>query len=362
MKLTAIITTAVLQLAWLLSLTSNVATRPSLAQFNQSSITAELPLPQTSKTPPAKPNETEQDQVLRVETALVTVPVVAMDQHGRFVPDLQAKNFHVFEEGVEQEIAFFSSAEEPATIALLLDVSESTEFHLTSIQEASIAFVDQLHPQDRVMVVAFDSQTRIFTEPTNDHQAVRDAIHRTHTGRGTALYDTLDAIITERLNQIRGRKAIVLFTDGVDTGSQATLEGNLRLAEESDVFIYTIEYKAAANAAARMNLPSGAGIGSVVVSSPTYQGDTRRADVYLRELARKTGARFNLAESPKLLVKSFALIAEDLGKQYSLGYYPSAPTKPGQRRKIKVTVDRPKIVVRARESYLTASPRTEGKN
>src|SRR5207244_2356453 len=135
--------------------------------------------------PPAKRNETEQDNVLRVNTTLVTVPIIAMDRHGKFVPDLQAKNFHVFEEGIEQEIAFFSSAEESATIALLLDVSDSTESHLASIQEAAIAFVDQLHPNDRIMVVAFDSQTQILTETTNDHQALRDAIHRTRTGRGT---------------------------------------------------------------------------------------------------------------------------------------------------------------------------------
>src|SRR2546427_384551 len=82
-----------------------------------------------------------------------------------------------------------------------------------------------------------------------------------------------------------------------------------------------------------------------------------RADFYLRELARKTGARFNLAKSPKSLAKSFAVIVEELEKQYSLGYYPAAPVKPGQRRKIKVTVDRPGTVVRARESYLSAPPR-----
>lgn len=106
MKLTAIIATTVLQLAWLLSLLPNTATPPHLARFNQSRVTPDPP--QTSKTPPAKPNKTEQDSVLRIETTLVTVPVMAMDRDGKFVPDLQAKNFRVFEEGIEQEIAFFS--------------------------------------------------------------------------------------------------------------------------------------------------------------------------------------------------------------------------------------------------------------
>lgn len=361
MKLTAIIATAVLPLTWLLSLPPHAATPPHFIRLNQTSIAAASPAQQTSKTPPAKRTEPEQDNLLRVETTLVTVPVIAMDRHGKFLPDLQTKNFHVFEEGIEQEIAFFSSAEEPAHIALLLDVSDSTESLLAEIQEAAIAFVDQLHPHDRVMVVAFDSQIQILAETTEDHQTLRDAIRRTRAGRGTRLYDTLDFVITQRFNQIRGRKAIILFTDGADTGSDATLESNLRLAEESDVFIYPIQYKAAVDLT-RMSIPSSStGGGGVIMQGPSYRGNNAKADFYLRALAQKTGARFNLAENPKSLAKSFARIVEELEKQYSLGYYPTAPAKPGQRRKIKVTVDQPGTVVRARESYLSAPPRSKVK-
>src|SRR5437870_5065488 len=114
MMLTAIITTGVLLLVWLSALTPRTAVPRHFVRLDHASLAVDTSPPQASKTPPAKRNETEQDNMLRVETTLVTVPVMAMDRHGKFVPDLQAKNFHVLEEGIEQEIAFFSSAEEPA--------------------------------------------------------------------------------------------------------------------------------------------------------------------------------------------------------------------------------------------------------
>ena len=363
MKPTAIITAGVLPFIWLSGLTPPAALQPHITQLNHAPIRADLLPQETLKTSPAKRNETEQDNVLRIDTVLVTVPVIAMDRDGKFVPNLQAKNFHVFEEGIEQEIAFFSSAEEPANIALLLDVSISTWSHLLSFQEAAINFVDQLRPHDRVMVITFGNEVRILTEATNDRQALRDAIRGTRTTPRTPLYDAVDFVINQRFKQIRGRKAIILFTDGVDTTSQATLDGNLRLAEESDVFIYPIQYKSSPSLAP---LPSPPPRGGTILtprprapstSPPPTPALDFVGDSYLRDLARITGARLYQADDPKSLAKSFALILEELGKQYSLGYYPTAATKPGQRRKIKVTVDQPKIVVRARASYLSAPPR-----
>src|SRR5436305_1352685 len=103
--------------------------------------------------------------------------------------------------------------------ALVLDTSASTQFRLEEIQDAAIAFINQLRPDDRVLVVSFDEQVRVLAEATNDRYALRDAIRRTHTGGNTKLYDAMDFVINQKLSQIEGRKAVVLFTYGVDTAS-----------------------------------------------------------------------------------------------------------------------------------------------
>ena len=129
-------------------------------------------------------------------------------------------------------------------VVLMIDTSGSTHFKLNEIQDAAIAFVNQLQPNDRVMVVSFDDKIRFLIErPTNDREAMRRAIMRTRTGGGTRLYDAVDQVINEHLSHIQGRKAIVLFTDGVDTTSRkAGNEDNIRDAEELDALIYPVQF------------------------------------------------------------------------------------------------------------------------
>ncbi|MFS8085356.1 MAG: hypothetical protein ACMG6H_06975, partial [Acidobacteriota bacterium] len=100
---------------------------------------------------PTPPERIAEEDIVRVSTTVVTVPVSVMDRQGRFVPDLKQEQFHLFEDGVEQPIAFFENAEKPFTIALMLDASESTKFKLKDIQDAALEFIAQLRPDDRVI-------------------------------------------------------------------------------------------------------------------------------------------------------------------------------------------------------------------
>ncbi len=144
---------------------------------------------------------------------------------------------------MEHEVAYFASIEKPFTLALVLDTSASTRFRLDEIQDAAIAFVNQLRPDDRVMVVSFDEEVRVLAEATSNRNVLRDAIRRTRTGGNTKLYDAVDLVINQRLNREQGRKAVILFTDGVDTASRhASYESNLRDAEELDALIYPVQY------------------------------------------------------------------------------------------------------------------------
>ena len=353
--------------------------------------------------PAPGPEEVGEGDVVRVDTALVTVPVSVLDRQGRFVPNLRREDFSVFENGIEQSIAYFEPAEKPFTVALVLDTSASTHFHLWEIKEAAIAFATQLRPQDRVLVVSFNDQVLLLTEATNDLNVVSTVIQQNaNTGDSTRLYDAVDLVIKERLNKIKGRKAIVLFTDGVDTSSYlATYQSTLHEAEELDALIYPIQYDTsdylrAIQSAGSITIVTsssnwpfpGRSSSQVIYSGPatggipppgTTKADYERADKYLHELAEKTGARLYQANDPAQLAQAFSRIAEELRRQYSLGYYPktsdaqsdetsaSEGGKPSQyrnpqseirnsvRRQIKVRVHQPNLAVRARDSYVRSS-------
>jgi VWFA-related protein len=350
-------------------------------------LTGNIQTGQTGQTQPPAPQdegpvEVGEGDVVRVETALVSIPVSVSDRDGRYIPDLRQEDFRIFEDGVEQRVAYFASVEKPFTVALVIDVSDSTRFRLDEIQDAAIAFIDQLRPDDRVLIISFDDKVHVLAEATNDRNELRSAIRRTRTGGGTSLYDAVDFVINQRFNRIDGRKAVVLFTDGVDTTSKrASYESNVRDAEELDALIYPVQYDTY-QANAPMGRTSGRrpsagetavgiligilGGGNVGIGGGggggggrgTNRADYDRADRYLGDLAQRTGARRYRAESTRNLEESFQLIAEELRRQYSLGYYPETVAQTGQRRQIKVRVNRPNLIVKSRDSYISTDNNT----
>jgi VWFA-related protein len=296
-----------------------------------------------------------------------------LDRQGRFISDLRREQFTVFENGVEQKVAYFESTDKPFTVALLLDTSGSTFFHLWEIKEAAISFAKQLRPQDRVLVVTFDNLVMLLTEATNDSRVVTEVVERNAiTGFATRLYDALDLVIKQRLNKIDGRKAIVLFTDGVDTASyQATYKSTLREVEELDALIYPVYYDTSdfGEAQTRTNttiVTTTVRRGSIpiwsssreIYGTPPASGpgtspdDYKSAGRYLHQLADKTGGQLYEANDRKQLSEAFSKIAEQLRHQYSLGYYPQTTPQGGERREIRVHVDQSDVAVRARDSYV----------
>lgn len=310
--------------------------------------------------------ETVEGDVIRFDTALVTVPVTVLDRNGRYVPLLRREQFRLEENGVEQKIAYFATTDSPFSVVLLIDTSGSTDFRLSDIQDAAIKFVERLKPTDSVMVMSFDDRIQVQCKATTDRDVIQKAIRRTRTGGGTRLYDAVDEILRKQLATIEGRKAVVLFTDGVDTTShRASYDSTLRLAEESDAPIYSVDYDTSGTSGGMgggiplpggrggvlgLPLPSPGGIpGTIPGSSP---GDYRRAVAYLHALSNSTGGRFYSGDSMFGIAQAFTWIAEELGRQYSIGYYPSTPGKDGERRQIKVRVTESDLVVRARDSYI----------
>ncbi|HQR31110.1 MAG TPA: VWA domain-containing protein [Blastocatellia bacterium] len=290
---------------------------------------------------------------LQIETWFILLPVMATDRDGKYWSGLKASDFEIYEDGVQQEVAVFGDTELPIHVVLMLDVSGSTRFKLEDIQDAALNFVTQLRSQDRVMVVSFDEQVRVDSEFTNDREKLTSSIRRTRPGGGTRLVDAMDLVLTERLNKIRGRKAIVVFTDGVDNSSWLTdWEGLTARLEESDVIVYPVRY----DTLPEMTTPPN-GINNVrfVTLGGGNKKEYERAAQNLKDLAIHSGGRYHEVSSINDTKHAFANIADELRKYYWLGYYPANTTRDGRYRKIQVIVRNPEVTSRTRAGYRPGS-------
>ncbi|MFN0122922.1 MAG: VWA domain-containing protein [Blastocatellia bacterium] len=340
------------------------------------------PKPGESKQPAQEPQDpAEVSGAIRVETTLVTIPVSVLDRDNRFVPGLKQKNFRLYENNVEQEITDFADVEVPFNVVLLLDTSRSTRFKIEDMQGAAISFVNALRPHDRMMVVSFDREIFVDSEFTSDRDKLRRAISGTKTGSSTRLYDALDLVLTERLAGVDGRKAIVLFSDGEDTESHlASARGVLQRVEESGALVYPVQY----TTGDPVFDPFGRGRGGnrpPVWTGPRFPGGGGRgrrpfpffsslapqqypqggrnggffnAGEFMRELASRSGGRLFPAETIRNAEEAFARIAEELRHQYAVGYYPANTARDGSFRRIRVVLDQPGLIVRARDGYRAA--------
>jgi len=201
------------------------------------------PLPKQQPTPSSTPAENrEQVETVKIDTNLVMVAVAVTTADGRNVADLRQDEFNVAEDGVKQQIALFATTRLPVSVVLLLDTSASTREKLTLMQAAAVAFVEKLEAADRVKVISFDSQVRELSNFSSNRATLKAAIGKTTSGEGTKLYDAFELALSS-LRKLEGRKAIVLFSDGVDWHSdQASDYSTLRWLEEEGVVVYPIRY------------------------------------------------------------------------------------------------------------------------
>ena len=336
----------------------------------------------TSTEPTPTPPAGGDDEVIKVETNLVTMPVSVLDRDGRFISGLQKQDFKIFENGIEQKVEYFQSVEQPFTVVIMIDVSPSTSFRIEEIQNAAITFVNQLRPNDRVMVISFDQRVHVLSPATNNRAQLRDAIREAQFGDGTSLYEAVDYVISQQLRQIQGRKAVVLFTDGVDTTSRrATYQSTVAETEEIDSLFYTIRYDTSRDMNGGVSYPGGgsrrgggnggnnggrvsmADILAAIMSGGNVNigrrggggassSEYELGKTYLETIAQNSGGRKFEASTITNIDAAFSGIAEELRRQYSLGYYPDNVGKMGDRKQIKIRVMRPEVVVRAKTSYI----------
>src|SRR2546421_2991119 len=296
--------------------------------------------------------QTDRASSTRISPTLVTIPAVVLDRNGRYIANLRKEDFHIYEDGVEQNLAYFASVEKPFTVALMLDVSGSTQFEMAQIRGAADTFVSRLRLNDRMMAITFDGKINLLTDVADVRSIRQSKLHIPAATDGTVLYDAVEFAL-KRMAQVSGRKAIVLMTDGVDQSSlSASFKSTLDEIAEQDIMVYTVQYNTLPQLPQRL---------SVIKSEKARRKVQERlmkgyalSEPYLRALSDKTGGRFYKADDLREVGPAFESITAELGVQYSLGYYAHEKSNDSGERGIKVRVRYPNLVVRARDSYTTA--------
>jgi Ca-activated chloride channel family protein len=335
--------------------------------------------------------------VVRVDTQLVSVPAIVTNSLGRPVSGLRLDNFIIYEDGQKQTIANFGTTEAPFEIALLLDTSGSTRADVDLIRQAASAFINALRPGDRIGIVAFQDRASggswmaavdLLSPLTDDRKQLSAAIANLGSSKGTPFYDGLvriaDVVFREPArDEVRGRRAVVALTDGVDSTSSSNYGAARNKLLRAGVACYFIEVNTEDFVEDRLlkdcrddgqlNLSAAQLERYRQVFAPNARsedyadfcqmGPFQRLqisrDLYglarreMDDLARVSGARNFAAATLQDARAAFAKVAADIGTQYSLGYYPTNKARDGKFRSIKVEVRglTGKNEVRAREGY-----------
>jgi Ca-activated chloride channel homolog len=280
--------------------------------------------------------------VFRGAVDLVSLNVTLTDQHDQLVSGLTASDFAVFEDGVLQDLSFFSSSRLPMDIAILLDSSSSMGPVLSVAQDAAIAFVETAQPADRVSVTEFNDRANILHSLGSDIAGASRAIRSTSPRGSTALYNGLYMAMTEMIRSRRGsqeirKQAVVVLSDGQDTSSLVQFEDVMDLAHESGIALYTI----------LLLSPLDARLASDLKSSRFSQ-----ALFVMRSFAEVTGGQTFLTSNARDLRGIYNKIANELALQYTLGYMSKNAQRDGRFRRIVVrVVDHPGVRTRTRTGY-----------
>ncbi len=340
--------------------------------------------------------EVDEDDVVRIETQLVSVPAIVTDRTGRPLTGLAASDFQIFEDGRPQKIANFSTTEAPFEVALLLDTSGSTREDVGLIRAAARAFIEALRPGDRVAILSFNTKkegsdslatVELKAPLTDDRELLQDAVESVGASNGTPFYDGLSKVARDVFRerpteQTRGRRALVALTDGVDSTSESDFEEARTQLKRAGVVSYfvmvnTEDYvedrlmqscddggalrlsntqlrryqRVIAPGASAEDFTNFCRMGQferMHASRTLYQMARRE----MAGLARDSGGKTFPAADLRDARRAFRQVAEDIGTQYSIGYYSTNTARDGTFRKINVQVrTRKDAQVRAREGY-----------
>ncbi len=290
-----------------------------------------------------------QDDVIKVDVDLVNVLCTVRGKNNALIGGLEKTDFHLFEDGKEQEIKYFTRETDlPLTIGLLVDVSGSQERLIETERRAASAFFRSvLRPKDLAFLISFGKDSELLQDSTSSPKLLEDGLKELrlsvpvgglHPGpvptaqsqAGTVLWDAVYLAANERLKTEAGRKVIVVITDGVDTGSRKTREQAIREAQLADTVVYSIYYADTA-------MFGGGG-----------EGD-------LKKMSDETGGRVLKVDRRHTLDDVFKEIQEEMRTQYAIAYAPTNPKKDGSYRKLEFKMANKDYKVQARKGYYSVA-------
>lgn len=296
--------------------------------------------PLAQSPPTTQKPQKEQPQVFRSNVDVVSLNVTVVDNNNRYVVDLTADDFSVYEDGTKQHLMFFNRTSLPIALALLIDTSASMENRLQFAQEAAIGFAKKLRSQDLAQVVDFDSSVEILQDFTSNIAALEKAIRSTTADGSTSLHNALYISLRE-LAKIKAKsaedvrkQAIIVLSDGEDTSSLVSYEEVMELAKRSETAIYTIGLQSREAAATK---------------------GFREAEFVLRQLAQETGGRPFFPSRVEDLKDVYSQISDELSSQYTIGYAPTNNRRDGAWRRITVQVARANATARTKRGYYAPS-------
>jgi VWFA-related protein len=291
-----------------------------------------------------------QDPVIKVDVSLVNVLCTVRGKNGGLIGNLEKKDFTLFEDGKQQEIKYFTRETDlPLTLGLLVDVSASQERLIEIERRAAQQFFSQvLHKKDEAFLISFGAEAELLQDSTGSLRLLQEGLNQLrlsvpvgglHPGpvptmqnqAGTILYDAVYLAANENLKNEVGRKAVVLITDGVDTGSKVSRDKSVEAAQRADAIIYSFFYQDAAAYG-----PFGGGGGG--------EGELRR-------MSSETGGRVFHIDRKNTLEDGFRDLQEEMRSQYAIGYSSTNPRKDGTFRKLDIRVSNKDNKVQARKGY-----------
>jgi Ca-activated chloride channel family protein len=289
----------------------------------------------------ATPTPQDDSKTLKIQTDLITQTLTVTDIYGRYVSGLTKDAFTISDNGVEQEITFFSDADAPISIGILFDVSDSMSGEkIAKARTALERFINTSHPNDEYFLIAFNNKAQLLLDRTRDGEAVLRKLTLVDPKNNTALYDACYLGVEKVTRGAHQKKALLIISDGQDNASRYNFGEVRRLLKESDVVVYSVGILGGGDSGSALGMDGQA---------------------FLEELSGVTGGKAFFPQTNVEMDEIFERIALELRHQYSIGYTPKDFEPNGKWHKVKVKVKPPRglprLTVRGREGYF-ATPQT----
>ncbi len=320
--------------------------------------------PTPTPTPPGDEQEIDPNDVISVSTTEVLLPVTVRDHSGRLVTDLTRKDFRVFENGLEQSLSELSLRQVPVDVVLMIDASSSAINNLDDFRIAAEGFAAHLDAEDRVSLIQFDDRVALLQDWTRSQVQLRRALKRIVPGMFTRFHDAVLLASRDQLARPTARHAVIVLTDGIDSGRGSTFDTALRAALKSQTAIYVVSNTQIERSAKQEQLSLLLSANDSARRFNQLRVDDLRlglaaldaSEQNLEQLTAATGGRLYKPASFRDLEKTYAEVADELRHQYALYYAPLNAKKDGQFRRVRVETSNPNHKVMARIGYFAGKP------